>query len=248
MTVHELYLVQLGLLGSRDPATGVARFNQVPGYLIRTGGGRWVMVDSGNPAAIIGQATAQPWWDLLNRTTAADDVIPRLAQLGLGLADIDLLVSTHFDFDHCGRHDAFAAAGVESVVQRRHLAAARAKPDRFYSALWDIPGMRYVEVDGDVELEPGLRLIESSGHAIGHQSVFVETGDGPVLLAIDAINDAAQLATREIPDWYCDGDAAARSIDRLVALAEETGAYLIFGHDPAQWEILPKSPATFRRP
>ena len=37
-------------------------------------------------------------------------------------------------------------------------------------------------------------------------------------------------------------------MDRLVALATETGAFLLFGHDAAQWESLPKSPAPFRRP
>ena len=36
MATHELYLIQLGQLGSRDEATGEAQFNQVPGYLIRT--------------------------------------------------------------------------------------------------------------------------------------------------------------------------------------------------------------------
>jgi N-acyl homoserine lactone hydrolase len=246
--MHELYLLHFGELGSRDAATGEAHFNQVPGYLIRTARGRTVLVDSGNPAAIIGRETAEPWWALLNRTKPEDDVVSRLAELQLTPSDVDLLVSTHFDFDHCGRHDAFAAVGVESVVQSRHLAAARAEPDRYFPALWDLAGIRYVEVDGDIELEPGLRLIASSGHAIGHQSVYVETGDGPVLLAADAISHAEMIETRDIPDWYSDRDEAARSLDRLVALARETGAYLLFGHDAAQWETLAKSPAPFRRP
>ena len=108
--------------------------------------------------------------------------------------------------------------------------------------------MRYTEVDGDVELEPGLRLIETSGHAIGHQSVYVETAAGPVLLAIDAINRAEHLDQREFPDWWSDHVAAKRSQLRLKALAAATGATMIFGHDAAQWATLPKSPAPFLRP
>lgn len=54
MAVHELYLLHLGELGSRDEATGEVRFNQVPGYLIRTATGRNVLVDTGNPKAMIG--------------------------------------------------------------------------------------------------------------------------------------------------------------------------------------------------
>ncbi len=173
--------------------------------------------------------------------------MPRLAELGLAPGDVDLLISTHFDFDHCGRHDAFAGTGITSLVQREHLDAARDDP-RCDSALWDIPGIAYTPVDGDLELEPGLRLIASSGHAIGHQSVYVETADGPVLLAIDAISIPEQITMNRFPSTTPDPEAARRSRDMLVALAAETGAFLLMGHDAQQWATLPKSPAPFRRP
>jgi len=247
MAGHELYLLHLGSMGSRDENTGEAHFAQVPGYLIRTATGRNVLVDTGNPAALIGQETAAPWWGLLNDTRPEDDLLARLAELGLTPGDIDLLISTHFDFDHCGRHELFAGSGITSYVQREQLAVARDDP-RFDDALWDIPGIDYVAVDGDLEIEPGLRLIASPGHTLGHQSVFVETDDGPVLLAIDAISVAEQLTMTSFPSIYPDPEAARQSRDKLVALAEETGAFLLMGHDAAQWETLPKSPAPFRRP
>ncbi len=247
MAVHELYLLNLGQLGNRDEVSGETHFNQVPGYLIRTATGRNVLVDTGNPAALIGQETASPWWGLLNDTRPEDDLLARLAELRLAPGDIDLLISTHFDFDHCGRHELFAGSGITSYVQREHLAAARDDP-RFDTALWDIPGIDYVPVDGDFEIEPGLRLIASPGHTFGHQSVFVETADGPVLLAIDAISVAEQLAMTSFPSTYPDPDAARQSRDKLVALAEESGALLLMGHDATQWETLPKSPAPFRGP
>jgi len=247
MAAHELYLLHLGQLGSRDADTGETHFSQVPGYLILTVTGRVILIDTGNPAAVIGQPTAAPWWDLLNDTRPRDDVVQRLAELDFAPGDVDLLISTHFDFDHCGRHDAFATTGITSLVQRDHLAAARDDP-RFDPALWDLPGITYTAVDGDFELEPGLRLIASSGHVIGHQSVFVETADGPVLLAIDAIAFAEQITMNRFPSTYPDPDAALRSRDKLVALAAETGAFLLMGHDGAQWATLPKSPAPFRRP
>jgi N-acyl homoserine lactone hydrolase len=247
MAAHELYLLHLGQLGSRDADTGETHFNQVPGYLIRTSTGRLVLVDTGNPTAIIGQPTAAPWWDLLNDTRPQDDVVQRLAQLGVTPHDVDLLISTHFDFDHCGRHDAFAATGITSLVQRDHLDAARDDP-RFDPALWDLPGIDYTPLDGDVELEPGLRLIASPGHVTGHQSVYVETGEGPVLLAIDAISVAEQITMKRFPSTYPDPEAARWSRDKLVALAAETEAFLLMGHDAPQWATLPKSPAPFRMP
>jgi N-acyl homoserine lactone hydrolase len=247
MVDHELYLLHLGQLGLPDAETGETHFAQVPGYLIRTAEGRTVLVDTGNPVAVIGQPTAAPWWDHSNVTRPQDDLVPRLAELGLAPGDVDLLISTHFDFDHCGRHDAFAGTGITSLVQREHLDAARDDP-RCDSALWDIPGIAYTPVDGDLELEPGLRLIASSGHAIGHQSVYVETADGPVLLAIDAISIPEQITMNRFPSTTPDPEAARRSRDMLVALAAETGAFLLMGHDAQQWATLPKSPAPFRRP
>ena len=247
MAAHELYLLHLGQLGLPDAETGATHFAQVPGYLIRAASGRTVLVDTGNPVSVIGQPTAAPWWDHPNDTRPQDDLVQRLAELGITPGDVDLLISTHFDFDHCGRHDAFAGSGITSLVQREQLDVARDE-SRFDSALWDIPGIAYTPVDGDVELEPGLRLIASSGHAIGHQSVYLETADGPVLLAIDAISIPEQITMKQFPSTTPDPEAALRSRDKLVALAAETGAFLLMGHDAQQWATLPKSPAPFRRP
>jgi N-acyl homoserine lactone hydrolase len=247
MAAHELYLLHLGQLGLPDAETGETHFAQVPGYLIRAASGRSVLVDTGNPVSVIGQPTAAPWWHHPNDTRPQDDLVQRLAELGITPGDVDLLISTHFDFDHCGRHDAFAGTGITSLVQREQLDVARDE-SRFDSALWDIPGIAYTPVDGDVELEPGLRLIASSGHAIGHQSVYVETADGPVLLAIDAISIPEQITMKQFPSTTPDPETALRSRDKLVALAAETGAFLLMGHDAQQWTTLPKSPAPFRRP
>jgi N-acyl homoserine lactone hydrolase len=247
MATHELYLLHLGQLGLPDADTGETHFAQVPGYLIRTATGQIILIDTGNPAALIGQPTAAPWWGLNNDTRPEDDIVQRLAEIDLTPSDVDLLISTHFDFDHCGRHDAFAATGITSLVQRDHLDAARDDP-RFDNALWDLPGIAYTPVDGDLELEPGLRLIATPGHVIGHQSVYVETVAGPVLLAIDAISEAEQITMKRFPSTYPDPEAARQSRDKLVALAAETGAFLVMGHDAPQWATLSKSPAPFRRP
>jgi hypothetical protein len=69
-----------------------------------------------------------------------------------------------------------------------------------------------------------------------------------VLLAIDAISSAEQITMKRFPSTYPDPEAARRSRDKLVALAAETGAFLLMGHDGSQWATLPKSPAPFRRP
>ena len=83
-----------------------------------------------------------------------------------------MVISTHYDVDHAGRHAAFTKA--QYVVQRAHHSNAGANP-RFAGTQdqWDQPLERIRLVDGDVELIPGLNLIDTNGHVPGHQSVLL---------------------------------------------------------------------------
>ena len=234
-----LYLLQLGLVGPND--RGMAIGTPCPGYLIRADDGTNVLVDTGLPLAEPG--ADPPFW--ASWLDAGDNVVSRLAALGLAPRDIAVLVCTHFDMDHAGRHDAFPDA--ELVVQRRHYEVAREHP-RFAATrpLWDRPDRRWRFADGDMTLLPGIELIESSGHVPGHQSVLVRLPEtGPVLLAIDAIAHASHLDPETRPIQANDMDeAGVRATTRkLVNLAHREGATLIVhGHDPVQWPTLRKSP------
>jgi N-acyl homoserine lactone hydrolase len=214
----------------------------VPGYLIQTADGTNVLVDSGLPpdAYRPGAAHAAP-------QASADWVVNRLAEIGLAPADVDLVVASHFDEDHAGNHDLFPQAKV--VVQRAHLAAVRAGTLERYHAIrprWDRPKEGYRLVDGDVELLPGIGLIESSGHVPGHQAVLVRLPEtGPVLLAVDAIpirlGDHAP-EDRPLGPYDLDEAGVRASTRKLVDLAAREGAWIIHGHDAEQWAELRKSP------
>jgi N-acyl homoserine lactone hydrolase len=245
---NQLYLLSLGHLVNQDPNTRETPEAQVPAYLIRTARGRNILIDTGNPISLVGAENAAPWAPGLGVVMRPeDDVVAQLGKLGLRPKDIDLLVSTHFDFDHCGRHDAFAEAGVPVVVQRSHYDSAVDRPKRYDPALWNIPGWEYQFVDGDVQIEQGVVLIETSGHAVGHQSVYVETAHGNVLLAIDAIAHASDAQVRPEPDSYPGAVEANKSIDKLMQWALEYHCYTIFGHEWSQWQTLPHGPRAFSR-
>lgn len=49
----------------------------------------------------------------------------------------------------------------------------------------DAPGVRYMRVDGELELLPGLRLVPAPGHTRGMQVVVVETGGRLVVVGGD---------------------------------------------------------------
>ncbi|MEV0680153.1 MBL fold metallo-hydrolase [Actinosynnema sp. NPDC050436] len=116
---------------------------------------------------------------------AAGDLDPRLRPLDeqdFDLAGIDIVVNTHLHGDHCGGNHLFA--GKPTYVQRRELDDARSQ-DVYIREWVDAPGVRYVPVDGELELLPGLRLVPAPGHTRGSQVVVVETGGRPVVIGGD---------------------------------------------------------------
>lgn len=248
MPAHQLYLFLIGEMEYSDQPKGAPTRVPITSYLIRTARGRHVLVDTGAPSRLVGAATSDPWFPPVGTyIRPEDDVVAQISKLGLRPKDIDLLITSHFHFEHCGRHDVFAEANVPAVVQRSHFDYALTRPDRYDLALFQFDGWSYELVDGDTEIERGLAVIESSGHSIGHQSVYVETANGPVLLAIDAIEWPVIAQTREIPAWADDAEGADASIDKLMHFALDYRTYMIFGHDPGQWNSLTHAPRAFAR-
>ena len=117
---------------------------------------------------------------------AMADMDPRLQPLSeqdFDLAGIDIVVNTHLHADHCGGNHLFA--GKPIYVQRRELDDARSKDDYTIREWVEAPGVRYVPVDGELELLPGLRLVPAPGHTRGMQVVVIETGGRPVVVGGD---------------------------------------------------------------
>src|SRR3954465_5144034 len=102
------------------------------------------------------------------------DMDPRLYPLtaqALDLDSVDIVVSTHLHFDHCGGNHLFAGRPV--YVQRRELEDARNEENSPIREGVAPPGLQYVPVDGELELLPGLRLVPAPGHTRGMQVVVI---------------------------------------------------------------------------
>jgi glyoxylase-like metal-dependent hydrolase (beta-lactamase superfamily II) len=135
-----------------------------------------------------------------------------LAAADIEPADVAAIVLTHLHSDHIGcavpRDSPFTAARV--VVPRADVeawTAARGDDDPLVEPL-RAEG-RLQEVEGDVELGPGLRLVATPGHTPGHQSVLVEDG---LLLTGDLLVHALQLLHPDVAYAYeADPELARRS-------------------------------------
>ena len=234
---QKLYLLQLST--TAVPIGGGRVLEMVSGcYLIATSDGKYILIDSGFPTDVPLPPAAPPPENEKN-------VLQHLSDLGLGPDNIDTVICSHFDVDHAGYHDSFTRA--EFVVQRSHYEQARSGHWRYVSVRphWDQPVLNYRLVDGDLQLAPGLKLLETSGHCLGHQSLLVHLQHtGPVLLAVDAVV-MQRLFTADRKAWPTDDneDQLRASTQKLLDVVErEHVAFTVFGHDGEQWKMLKKAP------
>jgi glyoxylase-like metal-dependent hydrolase (beta-lactamase superfamily II) len=69
---------------------------------------------------------------------------------------------------------------------------------------------------------------------------------GPVLITADASDNLAQWEGRAQVRAFHSREDAAHSLRRLRELADETGATVMFGHDPDNWAELQHAPDRYR--
>jgi N-acyl homoserine lactone hydrolase len=183
----------------------------VHGFVVTHPGGA-VLVDTG----VGGPQQVLDDWRVVNRSVA-----DALAGLDMTPADIGLVINTHLHFDHCGQNAVFSHAAC--YVQRAELdRAQRESPDLydwfgFMNARWEL-------LDGDAEVLPGLSVITTPGHTVGHQCVVVESADGRADLLIgDAAYTPRQYggpADEDLPPGQADDPVAWReSLHRIHAAA-----------------------------
>ncbi|GAA2032652.1 MBL fold metallo-hydrolase [Agromyces tropicus] len=152
---------------------------------------------------------------------AVADMDPRLHPLpehDLDLAGIDLVVNTHLHFDHCGGNHLFPGTPIH--VQRRELEDARTQEDYTIREWVDPPGVRYVPVDGELELLPGIRLVPAPGHTPGSQVVVVGTGGRPAVIAGDAAV------------WYGELEEPSTDGQRLILALDPDEVWLAHVREP----------------
>ncbi|MET7874690.1 MBL fold metallo-hydrolase [Streptomyces cyaneofuscatus] len=160
-----------------------------------------------------------------------------LAAAGAALGDVDLVVNCHLHFDHIGGNPLLA--GVPVFVQEAELAVAR-RGGYTIDALVDFPGARYEELSGEAELWPGVWVVPTPGHTVGHQSLVVRQGDGTVVVLAGQAHDFAshyasdELARRAVRDGVAPPLPPYRPwMDRLAAF--DPGR-VFFAHDSSVWE------------
>jgi N-acyl homoserine lactone hydrolase len=198
-----------------------------------------VLFDTGMPPAASAHPDGlqrvygmDPSW-IRVKTTHRQRIDEQLRMLGLQPTDLDLVVNTHFHFDHAGGNALFA--GVTIAAQEAELVAVRETDD--YLPVWDAPGLEFRSVVGDWSPMPGVEMFLTPGHTPGHQSMLVRLGEQPWLFTWDAVYTEEHWR-KNLLGAVNDVPSARASMERLRAIAAREHACVIFGHDAEQWAAL----------
>ncbi|MBD0736021.1 MBL fold metallo-hydrolase [Streptomyces sp. CBMA29] len=212
-----------------ETADGKPRVEPALGYLVEHDG-ELLLFDTG-----IG--TADPETDAHYRPYRRP-LPDALAAAGVTAADIALVVNCHLHFDHIGGNPLFP--GTPVLVQDAELAVARGgghTPEH----LVGFPGARYEELTGEAEIRPGLWIVPTPGHTVGHQSLVIRRPDGTVILAGQTHTSASDFAAAQGAALAAASGAGAPLpepdpwVERLLAYDPRR---ILFAHDAAVWEPL----------
>ena len=220
----------------------------IPAYLIEHPKGT-VLFDTGlhpdcqhDPAARVGtRLTGLFAFDFY----PGEEVSARLEAIGRDPARIEIIVNSHFHFDHVGGNALIPNAVM--VVQKREWEAGLtpeiAAAHGYNRADFDL-GHKLVEIDGEHDLfgDGSVVCLPTHGHTPGHQSLRLRLASGEVVLAADACYFCRTLRERRLPQRVYDRQAMLDSLDKLARL-EATGARIFFGHDSEFWKGVPQAPA-----
>ncbi|GAA1634479.1 MBL fold metallo-hydrolase [Catellatospora bangladeshensis] len=159
-----------------------------------------------------------------------------LAEAGVRLDDIALVVNCHLHFDHIGGNPLLPGRPI--FTQSVELATARAG-DYTFDQLVDFPGADLRELDGTVEIAPGIRIVPTPGHTAGHQSLLVSHADGDVTVLAGQAYDLATDFSCAVLARRAAADGAAAPLPPyhpwLDTLTELNPRRVLFAHDAAVW-------------
>lgn len=172
-------------------------------------------------------------------------LLSSLASINVRPEDIDFVINTHLHFDHCGGNTVkkdgqyiptFPQA--QYIIQQQEWYSAHntdEKTKSSYRASDFVPLKAAGQlnlVDGDYEVVPGVEVIVTSGHTLGHQSVLIKSEGHQALYLGDMIPTTHHLKAPYLTGFDLYPVDLLHNKKEVIARAVAEKLLLIFEHDP----------------
>ena len=211
-------------------------------YLVQNGS-RYMLWDTGLPAALAGNSTDAGFAKLsLGKT-----IEQQLAALGVEPGQVEMVGISHWHFDHVGQAQHFPNARL--LIGKGDAEALRATPapdeDSVKALAHWLTGtgkLQAVTGDHDVFGDGRVMMLKTPGHTAGHNALLVRLASGPVLLTGDLYHFTEQVPHRGMPAWNHSRADTLASMDRFDRLATNLNAKVIIQHEPSDVAKLPAFP------
>ena len=168
-----------------------------------------------------------------------------LKKCGLTNHDIDTVILTHCDFDHDGgavmcddsQRVVPTFPNAKYIVQKDEWFDVHNTNKRSASAYWPINFTGLSEeqiqlVDGELEIVPGIKVVQTGGHTRGHQIVEIRSNEeyavhlGDLLPSIHHLNPLWIIAFDNFPLEVIDAK------EMLLSSYADLNAWFLLYHDP----------------
>lgn len=156
------------------------------------------------------------------QSSARRPLLRALAAQNLAPADIKAVFLSHLHFDHCQNVDLFPQARV--FLSAREWAYSESPHPNDVSIPWLIREQlgkgEVTLLEGEGELCPGVRFFPAPGHTPGSTALALETGEGRVVIAGDAVKYPGEILRGGCDTAFGDTALGAASIARIVEMAD----------------------------
>lgn len=227
------------LWSKTNPADGDNRIAMAMRALFVEGAGRRLVIDAGASTDFSEKMVR-------NYAIRTDGLRAALERKGIDPDSVTDAVATHLHFDHaCGfAHrtenggNGLALPRAIHHIQRKQWEAALSPNEKdrasfFPECLLPIERAGLLRlVDGASEIFPGVTVLPTDGHTLGHQVVLVSTGAGSVLYCGDLIPLASHV---NLPYIMAYDHFPLRTLEEkkeMLGRAADEGWILFFEHDP----------------
>ena len=180
--------------------------------------------------------------------SAEQTIEAQLELVGVRPDQIDYVVNSHLHFDHCSSNKKFPnATFVLSTSELRHAFVPDPWERLGYDRdLVDMPGAKLELLDlGNYHYDvvPGVTLIETPGHSIGHLSLVVKLGtQAPLVFPIDVAYGRENLERKIVMGLHSDPTDLLNSMVKIENIARSLRGRIFYSHDPEDYKTYRKAP------